>query len=143
MQPVDVPPVRPKPTRRARPRASYRVVNDCCYGVPWIGPWAVTFPSEGFAYRDQMARGLLSAGAPASVALHPVQLYTATLMFLMCQLLVRMIFRPHRDGAVFFTFLLAYGALRLAMAGEHDGVPSAPSALAPSVCSPRGRPLAS
>lgn len=91
-------------------------LNGCCYGVPWDGPWAVRFPPESFAYRDQMALGLLPTSAQSSLAVHPVQLYSMAIMGLVCALLLRMVRRPHRDGAIFFTFVAAYGALRLTMA---------------------------
>ncbi len=91
-------------------------LNGCCYGVPWDGPWAVTFPATSFAYADQVGRGLLSPDAVHSLAVHPVQLYSAVIMTVVFFLLLRMVLRPHRDGAVFFAFLVSYGVLRLGMA---------------------------
>ena len=91
-------------------------LNGCCYGMPWSGPLAVTFPPESFAYHDQVSRGLLRVGASGSLAVHPVQLYSMAIMLVVFGVLLRMLRRPHRDGAVFYTFLLAYGALRLGMA---------------------------
>jgi phosphatidylglycerol:prolipoprotein diacylglycerol transferase len=91
-------------------------LNGCCYGVPWDGPWALTFPRGSFAYSDQIARGLLSPTAPHSLPVHPVQLYSMAIMAGVFVLLLRIVRRPHRDGTTFFTFLIAYGALRLGMA---------------------------
>jgi phosphatidylglycerol:prolipoprotein diacylglycerol transferase len=91
-------------------------LNGCCYGIPWNGPWAISFPPASFAYNDQIARGLLSPGAAHSLAVHPVQLYSLAIMAIVFVLLLRMVRLPHHDGAVFFTFLLAYGLLRLGMA---------------------------
>jgi len=91
-------------------------LNGCCYGVSWNGPWAVRFPPGSFAYQDQIARGLLVGSAPYSLPVHPVQLYSMAIMAAVFVLLLWMVRRPHRDGVVFFTFLLAYGVLRLGMA---------------------------
>ncbi len=91
-------------------------MNGCCYGVPWNGPWAVTFPRGSFAYADQMGRALLPPDARHSLAVHPVQLYSAIIMAVVFVGLVRMALRPHRDGSLFFAFLISYGVLRLGMA---------------------------
>lgn len=91
-------------------------LNGCCYGVPWNGPWAVVFPRESFAYNDQIARGLIPASALHSLPVHPVQLYSMAIMGMVFVILLRLVWRPHRDGVVFFAFLVAYGALRLGVA---------------------------
>jgi phosphatidylglycerol:prolipoprotein diacylglycerol transferase len=91
-------------------------LNGCCYGVPWSGPLAIVFPPESFAYRDQIARGLLPSGALHSLPVHPVQLYSAAVALAAFLLLLRMFLRPHREGAVFYAFLIFYGMLRLGMA---------------------------
>jgi phosphatidylglycerol:prolipoprotein diacylglycerol transferase len=91
-------------------------LNGCCYGVPWNGPWAVSFPPNSFAYRDQLSRGLLTPGETHSLAVHPVQLYSAILALCAFVAILRLALRPHREGAGFFAFLVFYGALRLLMA---------------------------
>ena len=91
-------------------------LGGCCYGVPWNGPWAVTFAKDSFAFDDQIARGLLAPTAAHSLAVHPVQLYTSMLALGMCAWLVRSFVRRRVDGEVFYRFLVAYGSLRLAMA---------------------------
>jgi phosphatidylglycerol---prolipoprotein diacylglyceryl transferase len=91
-------------------------LSGCCYGIPSNGPWSVTFPSVGFAYRDQLARGLVAPGATHSLPVHPVQLYSAALAFGAALMLLRLVLRPHREGTAFFGFLVFYGSLRLLMA---------------------------
>jgi phosphatidylglycerol:prolipoprotein diacylglycerol transferase len=91
-------------------------LNGCCYGVPWDGFLAVVFPRESFAYHDQIARGLLPPTAAHSLAVHPVQLYSATIAILAFAALLHMFRRPHREGAVFYSFIVFYGVLRLSMA---------------------------
>jgi phosphatidylglycerol:prolipoprotein diacylglycerol transferase len=77
---------------------------------------AVVFPPESFAYRDQIARGLLPPSALHSLPVHPVQLYSAAIALAAFLVLLTMFLRPHREGAVFYAFLIFYGALRLGMA---------------------------
>jgi phosphatidylglycerol:prolipoprotein diacylglycerol transferase len=90
-------------------------LNGCCYGRP-SGALGVTFPPESFAYADQQVRGWLPAGAPHSLPVHPVQLYSSALM---CGVFVLLCQRSRRTapvGTAISTFLVAYGALRLGMA---------------------------
>jgi phosphatidylglycerol:prolipoprotein diacylglycerol transferase len=91
-------------------------LNGCCYGVPWSGAFAVSFPPGSFAYRDQMANGLLSSSAPRSLPVHPVQLYSVALMGVAFAYLLRRYERRQHDGEVFWSFLVIYGMLRLLMA---------------------------
>jgi len=90
-------------------------LNGCCYGVPTSRPWSIVFPAGSFAYRDQIARGLLSPNAFQSLPVHPVQLYSAIIMSATTALLLWILRRPRPDGTVLFAFLLIYGALRLGM----------------------------
>ena len=91
-------------------------LNGCCYGVPWNGPLAVVFPPASFAYHDQIARRLLAPGAPHSLPVVPVQLVSAGLALVAFVGLLGLFLLLHRDGAVFYALLVAYGALRLGMA---------------------------
>ena len=88
----------------------------CCYGKPWSGPWAVTFPSNSFAAIDQRYRGVLASGSAHSLAVHPVQIYGVILMTLLTWGLIWRFQRPHDDGAVIWLLLIGYGAYRLAIA---------------------------
>ncbi len=89
----------------------------CCYGVPWNGPWAVSFPIGSFAFYDLRQRGiLLDATAARTPPLHPVQLYAAALMTVVTVALLWRFPRRMHDGEVFALFLIAYGAQRLVLA---------------------------
>jgi phosphatidylglycerol:prolipoprotein diacylglycerol transferase len=85
----------------------------CCYGIPWDGPWAVSFPRSSFAFDDLVQRGLLDPSAERSLAMHPVQLYAAGLMFVCTAWLVRRHAQRPSDGEVFASFLIIYGTQRL------------------------------
>jgi phosphatidylglycerol:prolipoprotein diacylglycerol transferase len=91
-------------------------LNGCCYGVEWHGPLAVTFPPESFAFRDQVAHGLLAASASRSLPVHPVQLYSTVLMAGAGLYLLHRFTHRQADGEGFFTFLVLYGLLRLSIA---------------------------
>jgi phosphatidylglycerol---prolipoprotein diacylglyceryl transferase len=91
-------------------------LTGCCYGMPWSGPLAVRFPPDSFAFRDQYARGLISASASHSLPVHAVQLYSAALALAAFMVLLRHLNRSHRAGTVFWTFIVFYGALRLLVA---------------------------
>jgi phosphatidylglycerol:prolipoprotein diacylglycerol transferase len=54
----------------------------------WL-PYAVHFPPGSFAYRQQLALGLIDPGAAASLPLHPVQLYESALLLLLALALLR------------------------------------------------------
>jgi phosphatidylglycerol:prolipoprotein diacylglycerol transferase len=51
------------------------LLHGCCYGDVCSLPWAMTFPAHSVPFEALVARGLLSENAPASLALHPSQLY--------------------------------------------------------------------
>ena len=87
----------------------------CCYGVPWKGPLAVSFPAGSLAFSDQIERGILTAGASQSVAVVPVQLLSAAFAAVACTGLVWLFRQRHRDGVVFYVYLVFYGVLRLGM----------------------------
>ncbi|HEY3351837.1 MAG TPA: prolipoprotein diacylglyceryl transferase family protein [Polyangia bacterium] len=49
----------------------------CDYGCPAVLPWAVRFPRGSWAWRDHLAHGYVDVAAPASLPVHPTQLYLA------------------------------------------------------------------
>lgn len=72
------------------------LMNGCCYGRPTSVPWAVIFPV--------INRG----GAPASVPLHPTQLYEVLLMVALVVLFHRLNNERWR-GTLLLWFLMVYG----------------------------------
>lgn len=87
----------------------------CCYGKPWDGPWAVTFPHGSYAIGDLWQRGAIDPFARHAPSMHPVQLYGVALMLLLTVLLIRRFRQPRAGGEVLFLFLIGYGAYRLAI----------------------------
>jgi phosphatidylglycerol:prolipoprotein diacylglycerol transferase len=76
----------------------------CCWGKPTDLPW-------GVAFTDPAAYDLV--GVPLNVHLHPTQLYEAGGTLAVGLLLLRLIGRPHRPGAVFAWYLVLYSSFRL------------------------------
>lgn len=75
----------------------------CCWGVGTHLPWAVTFTNPE-------AKQL--TGVPLDTPLHPTQLYESFGEAVICLLLLRLIRKPHRDGAIISAYLMLYATLR-------------------------------
>lgn len=76
-------------------------LNGCCYGKTCDLPWAVKFPPNSPAGYQM-----------GDVAIHPTQLYSSAyglLIFIILMLLDR---KVHKDGFLFFIFLILYGISR-------------------------------
>ncbi|MBI1952615.1 MAG: prolipoprotein diacylglyceryl transferase [Candidatus Omnitrophica bacterium] len=68
-------------------------LNGCCYGEPFLGPWAVVFPPEG-------------------IPRHPTQLYESGFLLILFLGLKRLERSGPRPGAVALTYGFLYGAWR-------------------------------
>lgn len=85
-------------------------LNGDDFGTRTTLPWAVTFPPGTEAYADHYVRGWISATAPLSLPVHPVQLYAALFALALFVFLSR--WNPARSGQRFAAFLVIYGAGR-------------------------------
>jgi phosphatidylglycerol---prolipoprotein diacylglyceryl transferase len=84
-------------------------LNGCCYGGPTSLPWAVRFPPGSPPYADQAASGMLTAAnPPASLPVHPTQLYSAITAALIGWLLWSYYPFRRRDGQVVALMLMVY-----------------------------------
>lgn len=85
-------------------------LNGCCYGGPTSLPWAVRFPPKSPPYADQLASGALSATnpPPASLPIHPAQLYSTITAALIGWLLWSYYPFRRRDGQVVALMLMTY-----------------------------------
>ncbi|HEX3941058.1 MAG TPA: prolipoprotein diacylglyceryl transferase family protein [Acidobacteriaceae bacterium] len=85
----------------------------CGYGTPSNLPWAIVFTG---------ASGIPSA--PIGVPLHPTELYSAILEWILFVLLLRLLHRPHGEGEVMGAWLFLSGLGRALLAGlRGDAVP--------------------
>lgn len=76
------------------------IAAGCCWGIPFDGSWAVT-------YTDEMSV------APLNQAVHPVQLYEASLLVLVSIACNLVYFRRRFDGQVLATYLCLYAFVRM------------------------------
>jgi phosphatidylglycerol---prolipoprotein diacylglyceryl transferase len=70
----------------------------CNFGTPTTLPWAVIFRSPGVTPRT-----------PLGVPLHPVQIYSSLIEFLLFAILLWLLHRPHRDGEILGAWLFLSG----------------------------------
>ncbi len=88
-------------------------LNGCCYGqickVPGLG---VAFPPDSPPWRAEVFQNLIPRDAPASLPLHPVQIYSALDAVMILFLLLAYYPLRRRDGEVFGLLLLAYPPTR-------------------------------
>ena len=84
----------------------------CDFGAPWDGPWAVRFPAGSPAFAQQVAQGLLSPVATASLPVHPTQLYESLAGCALFALVMAVRHRRAAAGQAFAAFVLGYAVLR-------------------------------
>jgi phosphatidylglycerol:prolipoprotein diacylglycerol transferase len=72
----------------------------CCYGKPTDLPIGIVFKNP-------------KALAPLNQSLHPVQLYSSALNFLLFAVLIIFFTKKKKDGDVFILYLLMYGISRI------------------------------
>lgn len=72
----------------------------CCHGKPWDGPLAVTFTNAH------------SLASPLHTALHPTQLYSATMIGIILIILLRIKKRQTFSGQIFISYLILYATGR-------------------------------
>jgi phosphatidylglycerol:prolipoprotein diacylglycerol transferase len=85
----------------------------CDYGRVTTSRFGITFPAGSYAFRDQVASGALSPDAPASLPVHPTQLYAA-LSGVALYLFLRAM-PATGDGRRFVALVLGYAVARSAI----------------------------
>ncbi len=76
----------------------------CDYGTPTHLPWAVVFTSPA-----------AMPGTPLGVPLHPTQIYTSLIEFVLFVLLLWLLYRPHNDGEILGAWLFLGGLSNFAL----------------------------
>lgn len=88
------------------------LLSGCCYGHRSDGSLTVAFPPGSAVFRCQVTQGLLPASSPASLPVHPVQLWEAGSSLLLLALLSWVSKLERAPGCVYLTWLLGYSCLR-------------------------------
>ncbi len=91
-------------------------LGGCCFGQPWDGPFAVSFPPGSPASDAQAELHLLPTAHMHSLPVHPTQLYES----LGCLVIAAVAMwgvapRKRFDGQVMLFFLVSYSVLRYAI----------------------------
>ena len=91
--------------------ACYLAGDD--FGIVSDVPWAIRFPAESLAHQAHVARGILDAGAPWSLPVHPMQFYLM-LNGLAVLVATTAVWRRNgrHPGTTTAAFLLLYGSTR-------------------------------
>lgn len=127
-------------------------LNGCCYGAQCELPWAVQYPYGSIAYYDQMERGQVElpellhtvdgkvvpqeqafrnpltqavAKATHSLPVHPAQLYSSAMAFLLAGICLAYFTVPHVAGRGMALMMMLEGAARFAL----ESVRSEPAVL--------------
>ncbi len=87
----------------------------CCYGGACDLPWAVRFPPGSLTYDVQLREGIIPEGAPSTTALHPTQIYSSLLGFLLAGVLVWAFRKRPWEGFVVGLLFTLYPVTRFMM----------------------------
>jgi len=86
-------------------------LNGCCWGRPTYLPWAVRFPRFSLVFDGQASLGLITRNME-TLPVHPVQIYSTVILFLLFLILCRLFFSNEKTGFVFGWYCIAYGGIR-------------------------------
>ncbi len=86
------------------------LLNGCCFGDVCPYFWGVRFSRQHLSYLLQVDKGILPAGAPAPLPVHPLQLYFAFSALAISALLYRLRRQKRYDGQLGLLFLVLFSA---------------------------------
>jgi len=97
----------------------------CCFGGACTLPWAVQFPPDSMTYSVLSQRGaeFLTPDKTATIALHPTQIYSSILAFLLAGFLMWFFKRRPFEGAVLSLGWILYPINRFALEVIRDDEP--------------------
>ncbi len=76
------------------------VAHGCCTGVIAFCAWCIAWPRASITFHEQVAHGMISADAPHSALVHPLQLYFIAMGLALTALSLRFYRRKAYDGEV-------------------------------------------
>lgn len=97
----------------------------CCFGAPCQLPWAVSFPPDSMTYSALKARGdeFLLPDLSGTIPLHPAQIYSSVLAFLLAGFLAWYFRRRPFEGAVLALGWIIYPVNRFVLEYIRDDEP--------------------
>ena len=93
----------------------------CCYGGACTLPWAVQFPPDSLTYQAQRQANMIPEGAPFTTPLHPTQIYSSLLGFLLAGILVWAFRRRPFEGFVLGLMFTLYPINRFILEWIRNG----------------------
>ena len=87
-------------------------LNGCCHGKEYDDLFAVSYPSDSFAWWLQTHMGKINRFEPRSLPVHPVQLYEAAFNVVLYLFLIWAYRRRRQDGGIIALYLLTYSFAR-------------------------------
>lgn len=90
-------------------------LGGCCFGVPHDGGLAVVFPKNSAAYTELGHHNAMYVNEQGTVALFPVQLFEAAGEMVLVGVLIALLLRGAKNGAVILTYAGAYAVLRFVL----------------------------
>jgi phosphatidylglycerol:prolipoprotein diacylglycerol transferase len=95
----------------------------CCFGRACSLPWAVQFPPDSLTFEKLMERQVIAPDALATIPLHPTQIYSSIMAFILASILTW--FFRHRpfDGSVLALGWILYPINRYVLETLRDDEP--------------------
>lgn len=87
----------------------------CCYGAACDLPWAVRFPRSSMTFPHLVEKGVIAADATSTIPLHPTQIYSSILAFLLAGFLLWYTPRRPYQGAVVAIGCMIYSINRFSL----------------------------
>ncbi len=84
----------------------------CCYGPRCDGALGISFVPGSLAYQTQRAAGLIPAGAPRALPVHPTQVYEVVLVLALFGMLAWVQRRSRRPGETTLAWFSGYAVTR-------------------------------
>lgn len=88
-------------------------LNGCCFGDACDLPWAVQFPAKSVTWSVLVQRGFLDPDAPATMLLHPTQLYSSLNGLILAALTAAYYRYRAGDGSVVALAMMTYPVSRI------------------------------
>jgi phosphatidylglycerol---prolipoprotein diacylglyceryl transferase len=95
----------------------------CCYGRACELPWAVRFPPDSLTFEKLLLNGTIAENAEATIPLHPTQLYSSFMGFVLAGIVAWYFHRHSYRGAAMTLAWVLYPISRFVLETFRDDEP--------------------
>ncbi len=95
----------------------------CCFGRSCDRPWAIQFPPDSLTFEKLVERGTIPPDAASTIPLHPTQIYSSVMAFLLAGILSWYFRRRPFDGSVVALGWILYPINRYVLETLRDDEP--------------------